>query len=231
MKQWMKRTSATVLAGLALTSSALASGTAVTLQENAVPATQITASAQQDWRLLLVNAWNLLPESYTVELVRLKNGLQVDKRIYDDLNAMLTDCRAAGLQPIVCSAYRTQATQTRLYNNKVSRLRAVGYSAEEARVEAARWVAPPGTSEHETGMAVDIVDTGYQILDERQEQTPVQQWLMAHCAEYGFILRYPTDKSSITGVGYEPWHYRYVGETAAREIMERGICLEEYLAE
>ena len=80
-------------------------------------------------------------------------------------------------------------------------------------------------------MAVDIVDTGYQILDERQEQTPVQQWLMAHCAEYGFILRYPTDKSSITGVGYEPWHYRYVGETAAREIMERGICLEEYLAE
>ena len=126
MKQWMKRTSAAVLAGLALTSSALASGTAVTLQENAVPATQITAPAQQDWRLLLVNAWNLLPESYTVELVRLKNGLQVDKRIYDDLNAMLTDCRAAGLQPIVCSAYRTQATQTRLYNNKVSRLRAVG---------------------------------------------------------------------------------------------------------
>ena len=99
MKQWMKRTSAAVLAGLALTSSALASGTAVTLQENAVPAAQITAPAQQDWRLLLVNAWNLLPESYTVELVRLKNGLQVDKRIYDDLNAMLTDCRAAGLQP------------------------------------------------------------------------------------------------------------------------------------
>ena len=117
MKQWMKRTSAAVLAGLALTSSALASGTAVTLQENAVPATQITAPAQQDWRLLLVNAWNLLPESYTVELVRLKNGMQVDKRIYDDLNAMLTDCWAAGLQPIVCSAYRTQATQTRLYNN------------------------------------------------------------------------------------------------------------------
>ncbi|WP_292920160.1 D-alanyl-D-alanine carboxypeptidase family protein, partial [Oscillibacter sp. CAG:155] len=95
--------------------------------------------------------------SYTVELARLKNGLQVDKRIYDDLNAMLTDCRAAGLEPIVCSAYRTQATQTRLYNNKVSRLRAAGYSLEDAKVEAARWVAPPGTSEHQTGLALDLV--------------------------------------------------------------------------
>ena len=229
MKQWMKRTSAAVLAGLALTSSALASGTAVTLQENAVPATQITASAQQDWRLLLVNAWNLLPESYTVELVRLKNGLQVDKRIYDDLNAMLTDCRAAGLQPIVCSAYRTQATQTRLYNNKISRLRAVGYSAEEARVEAARWVAPPGTSEHQTGLALDLVSLDYQLLDEKQEQTPEQQWLMAHSWEYGFVLRYPSDKSAITGIGYEPWHYRYVGKEAAKAMHESGQCLEEYV--
>ena len=92
------------------------------------------------------------------------------------------------------------------------------------------WVARPGTSEHQTGLAVDIVDTSYQILDEGQENTPVQQWLMAHCAEYGFILRYPTDKSEITGVGYEPWHYRYVGVEAAREIMANGLCLEEYLA-
>lgn len=205
--------------GTALTSSALASGTAVTLQEKCVPATQITAPAQQDWRLLLVKAWNLLPESYTVELVRLKNGLQVDKRIYDDLNAMLTDCRAAGLQPIVCSAYRTQATQTRLYNNKVSRLRAAGYSAEEARVEAARWVAPPGTSEHQTGLALDLVSLDYQLLDEKQEQTPEQQWLMAHSWEYGFVLRYPSDKSAITGIGYEPWHYRYVGKEAAKACM------------
>ena len=207
MKQWMKRTSAAVLAGLALTSSALASGTAVTLQENAVPAAQITAPAQQDWRLLLVNAWNLLPESYTVELVRLKNGLQ----------------------PIVCSAYRTQATQTRLYNNKVSRLRAVGYSAEEARVEAARWVAPPGTSEHQTGLALDLVSLDYQLLDEKQEQTPEQQWLMAHSWEYGFVLRYPSDKSEITGIGYEPWHYRYVGKEAAKAMHESGQCLEEYV--
>ena len=101
--------------------------------------------------------------------------------------------------------------------------------AEEAEEQAARWVARPGTSEHETGLAVDIVDTDYQLLDEKQEQTPVQQWLMAHCAEYGFILRYSTEKSDCTGIGYEPWHYRYVGKKAAREITNQNITLEEYL--
>lgn len=147
---------------------------------------------------------------------------------------MTTECDAdrlpaAGLQPIVCSAYRTQATQTRLYNNKVSRLRAAGYSAEEARVEAARWVAPPGTSEHQTGLALDLVSLDYQLLDEKQEQTPEQQWLMAHSWEYGFVLRYPSDKSAITGIGYEPWHYRYVGKEAAKAMHESGQCLEEYV--
>ena len=94
---------------------------------------------------------------------------------------------------------------------------------------AAMWVARPGTSEHQTGLAVDIVDMSYQILDEQQESTPVQIWLMAHCAEYGFILRYPADKSALTGISYEPWHYRYVGTEAAKEIMENRSCLEEYL--
>ena len=93
------------------------------------------------------------------------------------------------------------------------------------------WVARPGTSEHQAGLAVDIVSVEYQVLDEGQEDTPLQQWLMAHCWEYGFILRYPTDKSDLTGVGYEPWHYRYVGEEAAKAITEQGICLEEYLAQ
>ena len=91
-------------------------------------------------------------------------------------------------------------------------------------------MARPGTSEHETGLALDIVSAAYQLLDERQAETAAQQWLMAHCAEYGFILRYPTDKGALTGVGYEPWHYRYVGKEAAEAIMGGGLCLEEYLA-
>ena len=90
-------------------------------------------------------------------------------------------------------------------------------------------VAVPGTSEHQLGLAVDLVSSEYTGLDERQEETGSYQWLVKHCAEYGFILRYPNDKTEITGIIYEPWHFRYVGVEAAREIMDQGICLEEYL--
>lgn len=133
------------------------------------------------------------------------------------------------MEPTICSSYRTRSKQEELFEKKLDTLLQQGYSPEETEREAARWVARPGTSEHETALAVDIVDTAYQILDQQQEQTPVQQWLMTHCAEYGFILRYPTDKSDLTGIGYEPWHYRYVGTEAAEAITEQHLCLEEYL--
>ena len=97
--------------------------------------------------------------------------------------------------------------------------------------EAARWVAKPGTSEHQTGLALDIVAAGYQILDEEQEDTAEQKWLMENSWKYGFILRYPSEKSDITGIGYEPWHYRYVGKAAAADIYRTGVCLEEYLSQ
>ena len=87
----------------------------------------------------------------------------------------------------------------------------------------------PGTSEHQAGLAVDIVSVDYQILDEGQEDTPLQQWLMEHCWEYGFILRYPPDKGEKTGIIYEPWHYRYVGREYAQAIRQSGLCLEEFL--
>ena len=182
-----------------------------------------------DWRLLLVNRWNPMPEAYAVTLKKLPNGLQVDERVYDDLTAMLTDCQKAGLRPVVCSAYRTKQTQTRLHNNKIARLQAAGYSKEAAVREAGRWVAVPGTSEHQTGLAVDLVASSYQVLDRKQEQTAEQKWLMEHCWEYGFILRYPSDKSAVTGIGYEPWHYRYVGRETSKAIQDSGLCLEEYL--
>lgn len=231
----MNRCVAAVLAALTLltpAAQATGSGTAAGLARN-LTEIQLTAQAQkpaeEDWQLVLVNPWNKLPEDFRVELKKLSNGLRVDARIYDDLSAMLSDCRKAGLSPLVCSAYRSQETQTRLYRNKISRLRAAGYTAEKAVQEAGRWVAVPGTSEHQTGLAVDLVAASYQILDQKQEQTAEQKWLMEHCWEYGFILRYPTDKSEITGIGYEPWHYRYVGKTAAAAIHDSGLCLEEYL--
>ncbi len=98
-----------------------------------------------------------------------------------------------------------------------------------AKEEAFHTVAKPGTSEHHLGLAVDIVDGNHQLLDETQEHTAVQQWLMDNSWKYGFILRYPTGKSEITGIIYEPWHYRYVGVKAAGEIHRNGLCLEEYL--
>ena len=183
----------------------------------------------EDWKLLLVNRWNPMPENYEVELKLLSQGLYVDARIYDDLRAMLAACRKDGLSPLVCSGYRSVETQTRLHNNKITRLLAEGYSQETAKEEARRWVAVPGTSEHHTGMAVDIVAVSYQKLTEQQEKTAEQKWLMEHCWEYGFILRYPTEKSEVTGIGYEPWHYRYVGREAAMAMRDSGLCLEEYI--
>ena len=193
--------------------------------------TQKPPANVDDELLTVVNPWNPLPEDWVCDLVTLSDGRRVDSRCYEAFEEMMAACRDAGYAPFLCSAYRTQETQQSLYDNKVQRLMNSGMGEEEAKVEAAKAVAIPGTSEHQLGLAVDIVDESYQLLDEAQEQTPVQQWLMAHCQEYGFILRYPTDKSDITGIGYEPWHYRYVGREAAAEIMSRGICLEEYLGE
>ena len=181
------------------------------------------------WQLTLVNAKNPIEGDPQIELTELRNGQAIDSRVYPALQRMMDDARAAGLRPLICSSYRTNEKQTELFQNKVASYLNQGYSVEEATRLAAGWVAAPGTSEHQLGLAVDIVAESYQLLDEQQEQTAEQQWLIENCAAYGFILRYPTDKSDVTGVGYEPWHYRYVGETAANEIMSQGVCLEEYL--
>ena len=106
---------------------------------------------------------------------------------------------------------------------------AEGPVIQQADERAAQVVARPGTSEHNLGLACDIVALDYQNLDDGYAETPEAKWLYENCAKYGFILRYPPDKEDITGVIYEPWHFRYVGEQAAQEIMQRGICLEEYL--
>ena len=186
--------------------------------------------AKDSWNLILVNFENPLPDGFTVPgLTQLRSGQAVDSRAYPALQRMMDDARAAGLQPVICSSYRGRDTQVRLYEAEVQNWLDRGCRREVAEAQAAMWVARPDTSEHQTGLAVDIVDLSYQLLNGGQENTPVQQWLMANCAEYGFILRYPTDKSALTGVGYEPWHYRYVGVEAAAEIMSKGLCLEEYL--
>lgn len=179
--------------------------------------------------LTLVNQDTPMAEGYVPELAEVENGYRFDARAADKLKAMLAAARQAGLDPIICSAYRDNATQTGLYRKQVQKQIARGLDRAAAEEKARTVVAYPGTSEHQLGLAADIVARSYQLLDDQQAQTAEARWLKEHCAEYGFILRYPTDKTSLTGVIFEPWHYRYVGEEAAREIMGQGICLEEYL--
>lgn len=184
-----------------------------------------------DWNLILVNPWNPLPEDYRISLTSLPNGHAIDSRCYPALIEMMDACREAGCQPLICSSYRSQEKQESLFQERMDELIAQGYSKKEAKAKAGTSVARPGTSEHQAGLAVDLVDSRHQILDATQQDTPVQQWLMENSWKYGFILRYPQDKSKLTGIIYEPWHYRYVGKEAAQEIYERGISLEEYLEE
>ena len=186
-------------------------------------------SVVKDELLTLVNFENTIPKDWKVDLVQLNNGQSVDRRIYDDLIAMLQSAKSEGLNPLICSSYRTNEKQEQLYQNKVSEYLSQGYSKVEASDKAAFWVARPGTSEHQLGLAVDIVSTKNQRLDRSQENTVEQRWLIQNSWKYGFVLRYPTNKNSITGVGYEPWHYRYVGKEHAKKINELGVCLEEYV--
>lgn len=181
--------------------------------------------------LLLVNKWHYLPEDYSMEPVTLPNGQMIGSDCYEPLMQMLEDCAQAGGSPIVCSGYRPHETQVYLYDEQINRWLYAGYGQEESEDLAATAVAIPGTSEHELGLAADIYSTENMSLDESQVYTFTQQWLMENCWRYGFILRYPKDKTEITGIIFEPWHYRYVGKEHARKIQEAGICLEEYLEE
>ncbi|MGN0334951.1 MAG: M15 family metallopeptidase [Lachnospiraceae bacterium] len=185
------------------------------------------------WNLTLVNYAYSLDRSYEPpKLVTLTGKYQVDSRILDDAKAMLAAAKKDKVSLVVVSAYRDFEKQNELYDNKTQRLLSANkYSLEEAREEAAHTVAVPGTSEHQLGLALDIVDASYQKLDEKQEETAGYQWLTEHCTEYGFIVRYPKDKTDITGIIYEPWHFRYVGRDIAKEITDLGICLEEYIAD
>ncbi len=186
-------------------------------------------SAAIPWNLVLVNPDTPLPENYEINVKQLDNGQAVDERCYDALQNMLKDCRSAGFSPVVCSSYRTQEKQQMLFDNQVEKWKNQGYSEDEAKMQAGKLVAVPGTSEHQLGLALDIVDISYQLLEEEQENTPTQKWLLENSWKYGFILRYPKDKTDITKISYEPWHYRYVGKKAAKEIFDAKICLEEYL--
>ncbi len=183
----------------------------------------------EDWNLILVNKTHPIPEDYEVELKSIGSGHQIDARAYDDFKAMIQASKQDGVTIYVTSSYRDMDKQITLYEKKTDSYLQQGYSLEDALSKAGQVVAVPGTSEHHLGLAIDVVSSEYRKLDEKQENTKGFQWMKAHSWEYGFILRYPNGSTDITGIIYEPWHFRYVGLEAAKEIYERGITLEEYL--
>lgn len=179
----------------------------------------------EDWRLVLVNRDHPLEEDFDGELTELRYGQSVDSRIYPDLQAMFDEMRAAGLDPRVVQGYRTSEEQKERLDNKISEYMGYGKTREEAWQLAVQWEAEPGTSEHETGLCVDISsDSG-----DNESANAVWEWMDENCSRFGFIKRYPNNKSSVTGVKGEPWHYRYVGPEAAQEITAGNTTLEEYL--
>ena len=175
-----------------------------------------------DWQFILANPEHEIGE-YKPELAAVENGHFVDTRMARALKDFMAAGRAAGLTMCVNSSYRDYDTQKYLYERKVSQCG--GDTAAAARI-----VAPPGTSEHQTGLCCDIADQFYSVKDSSLENTATYKWMYEHCGEFGFILRYPKDKEDVTQIMYEPWHFRYVGEEAAQFIMANGLCLEEFLA-
>ena len=183
---------------------------------------------QIPWNLTLVNSTHAVPEDWVVpEFTELRNGQRVDSRIYPELQAMFDAARAAGRTPLVISSYRTYEDQKNMLVKKYRSFKEKGYSHEDAQTEALKWAAYPGYSEHQLGLAIDVGTSN----SEKCSKDRVWSWLKEHCAEYGFIWRYSEEKSAITGIANEPWHFRYVGVEAATYIMENNLCLEEYMLE
>lgn len=200
--------------------------------EQDMPSTALSNPGSDDWRTILVSAAYPLAEELDME--RTTIGWPVDSRIAPELQAFLDAAKAEGHTLQVISGYRTFARSAELLEREIqNRMKYNGISREEAEVIAAQWVAPPGTSEHNTGLAVDIISIDYYShhpdLEPSFENDPEAIWMKENCARFGFILRYPKGKTDITGIGFEPWHFRYVGVENATYIMENELTLEEFL--
>lgn len=184
------------------------------------------------WCLILTNAEYPVPEDYEVELEAIPGTEQsVDKRIYEPLMAMIGDMKAQGLSPVVCSGYRTLDKQEKLFNRKVLSYVKAGHTKEESYNLARQTISIPGSGEHCLGLAVDFYTRRYHKLERAFEDTPESKWLVEHAQDYGFVMRYGENKADITGIQYEPWHYRYVGVEAAKYMKDNGLSLEEFYIE
>ncbi len=183
---------------------------------------------EEDWRLILINKQHSIPDDYTFPLGTITGNMQCDERILEDLLAMMQAAKNDGVDLVICSPYRDYNRQTYLFNRKIDRFMEAGMSYMDAYKTASMTVTSPNASEHRIGLAIDFYSSTYKNLNAGFADTDTGKWLAEHSYEYGFILRYPEGKEYITGIEYEPWHFRYVGIEAATVITQKGITLEEF---
>lgn len=183
------------------------------------------------WNLILVNKTHPIPDDYDVPLATISGSMKCDERVRDILVEMLSDASKEGVGLIVCSPYRDYKLQETLFNRKINLYMSKGYSYVDAYKITSQKVTVPGASEHQIGLAFDIVTPGHTTLDYEFADTYAGKWLKENSKKYGFILRYPRGKEYITGIEFEPWHFRYVGTEAATYIMDNEITLEEFIEE
>lgn len=188
------------------------------------------AAEPDDWRLVLVNFEHPVSEDWSVDLTMTRYGYEVDTRITGAVDELITAAANDGVSLIICYGYRTLEQSRQLFEKQINKQLSLGLSQEQAVIEARRWVAPPGTSEHHTGLALDIVTPSHQVLNHAFADTDAGRWMADHGWEYGFVVRFPKDKQDITGITYEPWHLRYVGKEHAASMHQNNECLEEYVA-
>jgi len=184
-----------------------------------------------DWELQLVRSDTPLPGSFApAALGEIENGEMFDARAVSALRILIAEARADGYAVYVCSGYRSYETQRIIYQRHIDQYMQQGMTRKQADAATLLAVNAPGGSEHQLGLAADILEDRSQPMEPEIGGSGLMLWLEEHCADYGFIVRYPAGKTDITGVEYEPWHLRYVGRSAAY-IMENGLCLEEFLDE
>lgn len=187
--------------------------------------------SRDDWKLLLINRQHSIPDGYDFplgDIQTMKGTMHCDARIIDDLLNMLQDAKEDGIILKICSPYRDLEYQEVLFNKKIKFYMNRGMSYMEAYQLGSRVVAAPAASEHRLGLALDIVSDSYKDLNEGFADTAAGIWLAENSYKYGFVLRYPKGKEDITGIDYEPWHFRYVGVDAAAVMTEGGLTLEEF---
>lgn len=191
-----------------------------------------TELSKDDWRLILINKQHSIPEDYTFTLGSIKTAkgtMKCDERIIPDLLKMLQAAKDDGINLQISSPYRDDNRQEYLFDKKIKEYMKQGMSYMDAYALSSQTVMVPGASEHQIGLALDIVCDSYIYLNSGFGETDAGKWLAENSYEYGFILRYPEGKEYITGVEYEPWHFRYVGTEAATIITSEDLTLEEFV--